>query len=59
MSAKPGITGMWQVNGRSEITDFEKVVQLDEEYIRNWSLLLDLKIIFKTVAVMFTKDGES
>lgn len=59
MSAKPGITGMWQVNGRSEITDFEKVVQLDEEYIRNWSLLLDLKIIFKTVAVMFTKDGAS
>lgn len=59
MSAKPGITGMWQVNGRSEITDFEEVVRLDEEYIRNWSMLLDIKIILKTVAVMFTKDGAS
>lgn len=59
MSVKPGITGMWQVNGRSEITDFEEVVRLDEEYIRNWSLWLDIKIILKTVAVMFTKDGAS
>lgn len=59
MSAKPGITGMWQVNGRSGITDFEEVVRLDEEYIRNWSMLLDLKILLKTVAVMFTKDGAS
>ena len=38
---KPGITGMWQVSGRSEITDFDEVVRLDQEYIENWSLLLD------------------
>ena len=44
MSVKPGITGMWQVSGRSEITDFEEVVRLDTEYIRNWSWRLDIKI---------------
>ncbi len=38
MTTKPGITGMWQVSGRSEITDFEEVVKLDKEYIENWSL---------------------
>lgn len=41
MTTKPGITGMWQVSGRSEITDFEEVVRLDREYIENWSLGLD------------------
>ena len=40
MSIKPGITGMWQVSGRSDITDFEEVVKLDTEYIENWSFLL-------------------
>lgn len=57
MSVKPGITGMWQVNGRSEITDFEKVVELDTSYIANWSLLLDLKIFFKTIGILFTRKG--
>lgn len=38
MSTKPGITGMWQVSGRSDITDFEEVVRLDTEYIENWSI---------------------
>ncbi|MBO6158391.1 MAG: exopolysaccharide biosynthesis polyprenyl glycosylphosphotransferase [Firmicutes bacterium] len=57
MSIKPGLTGMWQVSGRSEITDFEEVVRLDREYIQNWSLLLDLKILIKTVFVVFTKKG--
>ena len=38
MSIKPGITGMWQVSGRSDITDFEEVVKLDTEYIENWSI---------------------
>lgn len=57
MAVKPGITGMWQVSGRSEITDFEEVVKLDTEYIANWSLTLDLKIIFKTIGVLFTHKG--
>lgn len=53
ISIKPGITGMWQVSGRSNIKDFDEVVRLDVEYIDNWNLLLDLKILFKTVAVVF------
>lgn len=57
MAAKPGLTGMWQVSGRSDIVDFEEVVRLDEKYIRNWDLAMDLKIIFKTVAVVFTGKG--
>ena len=57
MAVKPGITGMWQVSGRSEITDFEEVVRLDTEYIANWSLGLDLKIIFKTFGVLFSREG--
>ena len=57
MATKPGITGMWQVSGRSEITDFEEVVRLDTEYISNWSIGLDLKIIFKTIGVLFTGKG--
>lgn len=54
---KPGITGLWQVSGRSNITDFEKVVDLDFEYIQDWRLLDDLKIILKTVKVVIKKDG--
>ncbi|MBR4404213.1 MAG: sugar transferase [Clostridiales bacterium] len=57
MAVKPGITGMWQVSGRSEITDFEEVVRLDTEYISNWSLGLDLKILLKTIGVVFTGKG--
>ena len=57
MAVKPGITGMWQVSGRSEITDFEEVVRLDTEYIANWSIGLDLRILFKTVGVLFTRKG--
>lgn len=57
LAIKPGITGMWQVSGRSEITDFEEVVRLDTKYINEWSLGLDIKIIFKTLAVLFKKDG--
>lgn len=49
LSMLPGITGLWQTSGRSSITDFEQVVQLDTEYIENWSLNLDIKIILKTV----------
>lgn len=57
MSVKPGITGMWQVSGRSGITNFEDVVKLDESYIREWSFALDFKIIFKTIRGMFSGDG--
>lgn len=49
LATKPGVTGMWQVSGRSEITDFEKVVKLDTDYIQNWSIGLDIKIILKTI----------
>ncbi len=57
MSAKPGITGMWQVSGRSSITDFEQVVALDRYYIENWSLGLDIKIIAKTILIVLKRDG--
>lgn len=57
LAIKPGVTGMWQVNGRSDITDFEEVVKLDKEYINNWSVGLDIKILFKTILVVFKKDG--
>ena len=59
MSVKPGITGMWQVSGRSKITDFEEVVRLDTEYIRNWSWMLDIQILLKTVAVVLKHEGAS
>lgn len=57
ISMKPGITGMWQVSGRSDITDFEEVVKLDTEYIRNWSMGLDFRILFKTVKAVLHRDG--
>ena len=57
ISFRPGITGLWQISGRSDITDFDDVVKLDLEYIDNWSLFLDVKIIFKTVGVVFRGSG--
>lgn len=57
LAIKPGITGMWQVSGRSDITDFEEVVRLDKEYIENWDIAMDIKILFKTVMVVLRKDG--
>lgn len=57
LAAKPGLTGMWQVSGRSDFTDFEEVVKLDNEYIKEWSIGLDLKIIFKTIIVVLTRKG--
>ena len=53
ISIKPGITGMWQVSGRSNIKDFNEVVKLDVQYIDSWNLLLDLKLLLKTVSVVF------
>ena len=57
LACKPGITGMWQVSGRSEITDFEEVVKLDTDYISNWSMSLDFKILLKTVGTVFRRKG--
>lgn len=57
MSIKPGITGMWQVSGRSSITDFEEIVQLDTEYIDKWSIGMDIRILVMTVLQVF-KHGD-
>lgn len=57
ISFRPGITGLWQISGRSDIKDFDEVVKLDLEYIDNWSLLLDFKIILKTILVVFKGSG--
>ena len=57
LAIKPGITGMWQVSGRSEITDFEEVVRLDTNYITEWSVGMDFRILFKTVLAVVKKEG--
>ena len=57
LSMKPGITGLWQVSGRSDIQDFEEVVKLDVTYIDHWSLALDLRILAKTVTVVLRRTG--
>ena len=57
LAIKPGITGLWQVSGRSNITDFEQVVELDKKYIREWSLGLDFKILLQTIKVVLGRDG--
>lgn len=59
MAVRPGITGMWQISGRSEITDFEEVVMLDRKYLQNWSPMLDIEILFRTVMVVLKRDGAS
>lgn len=56
LAVKPGITGLWQVSGRSDITDFEEVVRLDTEYIQSWSVEKDIGILLKTLKVV--KNGE-
>ena len=57
LAIKPGITGMWQVNGRSNITDFEEVVKLDMDYIENWSIGMDLRLMLKTIGAVFQEEG--
>ncbi len=57
LSVKPGITGLWQVSGRSNLS-YEDRVKLDVYYVQNWSLWLDIKILFKTIGVVLTRTGE-
>ena len=57
LSMIPGLTGMWQVSGRSEITDFDEVIKLDMEYIDNWTIWKDIKILFLTVKVVLVGRG--
>jgi len=59
VSIKPGLTGLWQVSGKSSITDFDEIVRLDCEYIDNWNLRLDFNIILRTVwVVLFGRGAE-
>jgi lipopolysaccharide/colanic/teichoic acid biosynthesis glycosyltransferase len=57
LQVKPGITGEWQANGRSSISDFEKVVSMDIDYQCKWSVGYDLSLILKTIMVVFSKTG--
>ena len=57
LAVKPGVTGLWQVKGRSSIVDFEEVVTLDREYVENWSLGLDLRILFATLPAVLRRTG--
>jgi len=58
LASKPGITGLWQVSGRNQITDFEEIVELDTDYIMRWSVVEDIRIILKTVRLVIHGDGE-
>ena len=53
----PGLTGLWQISGRSDIKDFDEVVQLDMQYIDDWSILKDIKILLLTIGVVLTGKG--
>jgi exopolysaccharide biosynthesis polyprenyl glycosylphosphotransferase len=57
LGASPGMTGLWQVSGRSAVTDFEEVVRLDRDYIERWSILLDLKILVMTLPAVLKRTG--
>lgn len=57
LAIKPGITGLWQVSGRSNITDFEQVVELDKKYIREWSMGVDFRILLQTIKAVLHKEG--
>lgn len=57
LTQRPGITGIWQVSGRSDITDFEEIVKMDEYYIENWTLGMDFSILCKTIEKVFKREG--
>ena len=58
LAVKPGITCLWQINGRNQVSDFDEWVKLDLEYIRKWSLGLDARIVLRTVAAVFLGTGK-
>lgn len=57
LRTKPGITGLWQISGRNNITSFDEVVRLDTQYIRSWSLFSDLRILILTVVMVLRRKG--
>lgn len=57
LAAKPGLTGMWQVSGRSDIIDFEEVVALDKKYITEWNIGMDFRILLQTIQIVITGKG--
>lgn len=57
ISIKPGITGMWQISGRNKITSFDEIVELDTKYIDEWSVMMDFKVMFKTIGVIIQRNG--
>jgi lipopolysaccharide/colanic/teichoic acid biosynthesis glycosyltransferase len=57
LDAKPGITGLWQVSGRSELVNFEDVIYLDRQYIEQWSFWLDISILFRTIPAVLRRTG--
>ena len=57
LSFKPGITGLWQISGRSNIKNFDDVVKLDVAYIDEWTIWKDIEILIKTIKVVFKKEG--
>jgi lipopolysaccharide/colanic/teichoic acid biosynthesis glycosyltransferase len=57
LSVKPGLTCLWQISGRNDVKSFKEWVRLDLEYIDNWSLWLDVKILLKTIPVVLTGAG--
>jgi lipopolysaccharide/colanic/teichoic acid biosynthesis glycosyltransferase len=57
LEVKPGITGEWQVNGRSQVSNFNEIVKMDLSYQKKWSLAYDLQLILRTIGVVFTKEG--
>lgn len=59
ISIKPGITGLWQVSGRSQVQDFDDVVKLDLIYIETWTIWMDIRILLKTPLVMLARRGAS
>ena len=59
LSMRPGITGIWQISGRNNITDFEEIVKLDEQYIDNWTVGMDIKILWTTIKSVLKKEGAS
>jgi lipopolysaccharide/colanic/teichoic acid biosynthesis glycosyltransferase len=57
LAVKPGLTGLWQVSGRSDVVDFEEVMRLDWHYIQHWSLALDMRILARTIPTVMMRRG--